>query len=198
MSLEIRPVDRWRDLRAFVNVPFRLYGVDGTWVPPLKLERYQYLTPKLNAFFKHGEAQLFLALRDGRAVGRISAHIDRAYNAYHDARWGWFGREDGELQHPEGVAVDSDGSIYVADRGNARIQKFDRNGAYVLQWRGPEESPDASADRFSPHDIALGPHGNVYVLAHTKVFRFDRAGTPLGSWRSDSLTSRLSFGATDM
>jgi GNAT superfamily N-acetyltransferase len=101
VSLEIRPVDGWRDLRAFVDVPFRLYGTGGRWIPPLKLERYQYLTPRLNAFFKHGEAQLFLALRGGEPVGRISAHVDDAYNAHHDARWGWFGF----LEVPEDVEV---------------------------------------------------------------------------------------------
>ena len=46
---------------------------------------------RFNAFFKHGEAQLFLARRDGRVVGRISAQIDHAYNAFHGSRWGMFG-----------------------------------------------------------------------------------------------------------
>jgi GNAT superfamily N-acetyltransferase len=57
----------------------------------LKLERYAYLSRKLNPFFKHGEAELFLARRDGRVVGRISAQIDRAFNAFHSHRWGLFG-----------------------------------------------------------------------------------------------------------
>jgi DNA-binding beta-propeller fold protein YncE len=101
------------------------------------------------------------------------------------ARWGEFGREEGELQHPEGVAVDSDGFIYVADRGNVRIQKFDRHGAYVLQWSGPPRSRDASwNDAFSPHDVALGPHGDVYVLSSgATIYRFDRSGAPRGQWR---------------
>jgi len=45
----------------------------------------------LNPFFGHGEAELFLARRDGSVVGRISAQIDHAYNSFHGDRWGWFG-----------------------------------------------------------------------------------------------------------
>jgi len=91
VSLEIRPVARRRDVRAFVDLPFRLYGTATPWVPPLKVERRLYLNRRLNPFFRHGEAELFLAERAGRPVGRISAHVDRAFNDYHAERWGWFG-----------------------------------------------------------------------------------------------------------
>jgi GNAT superfamily N-acetyltransferase len=90
MPIEITPVRGRRDLRAFVDLPFRLHA--GTpWIPPLKLERYAYLSRKLNPFFKHGEAEYFLARRDGRVVGRVSAQMDRAFNEYHGNRWGLFG-----------------------------------------------------------------------------------------------------------
>ncbi len=90
MAVEISPVKGFADLRAFVDLPFRLHA--GTpWIPPLRLERYAFLNRKLNAYFKHGEAEYFLARRDGRVVGRISAQIDRAYNEYHGTRWGMFG-----------------------------------------------------------------------------------------------------------
>jgi GNAT superfamily N-acetyltransferase len=91
VSLEVRSVKTRRDRRAFVELPFALYGTDTPWIPPLKLERRLYLQPRFNAFFEHGEAELFLAERDGRVVGRISAHVDEAYNTHHGARWGWFG-----------------------------------------------------------------------------------------------------------
>jgi hypothetical protein len=60
-------------------------------VPPLRLERRLFLSRRLNAFFKHGDAQLFLAERDGAVVGRISAHYDDAFNEFHGNRWGMFG-----------------------------------------------------------------------------------------------------------
>ena len=91
MSLEIRPVTGVRDRRAFVDLPFRLYANDATWIPPLRLERHLYLSPRFNAFFKHGEAELFLAVRDGEVVGRISAHVDYAFDGEHGPGWGWFG-----------------------------------------------------------------------------------------------------------
>ncbi len=80
----------WSDLRAFIDLPYRLHA--GTpWIPPLRLERWLFLSRRLNAYFTHGRAQYFLARRDGRVVGRVSAQVDDAFNEFHDSRWGMFG-----------------------------------------------------------------------------------------------------------
>ncbi|QGP78859.1 GNAT family N-acetyltransferase [Sphingobium sp. CAP-1] len=75
-DLVITPVSGKSDLKAFIDLPWRLYANDPNWVPPLKAEVKELLTPGKNPFFGHAEAQYFLARRDGRVVGRISAHID--------------------------------------------------------------------------------------------------------------------------
>jgi hypothetical protein len=75
-ALIIRKVVTKADKSAFVDLPGRLYAGDPNWVPPLKNEVHELITPGKNPWFEHGEAQLFLAERDGQIVGRISAHID--------------------------------------------------------------------------------------------------------------------------
>jgi GNAT superfamily N-acetyltransferase len=60
-------------------------------VPPLRVERYVFLSRRFNAFFGHGEAEYFLARRAGRVVGRITAQVDWAFNEFHGCRWGMFG-----------------------------------------------------------------------------------------------------------
>jgi GNAT superfamily N-acetyltransferase len=87
----VSEVSGGRDLRAFIDLPFRLHANHPLWVPPLKLERRLFLNRRLNAFFSHGEAAYFLARRDGRVVGRISAQVNHAFNDYQDKNWGWFG-----------------------------------------------------------------------------------------------------------
>ncbi len=72
----IRPVVTKADKRAFIDLPFRLYANDPNWVPPLKSDVMATITPGKNPWFEHGEAQLFLAEKDGKVVGRISAHLD--------------------------------------------------------------------------------------------------------------------------
>ncbi|HWH20269.1 MAG TPA: hypothetical protein VN671_07035 [Solirubrobacterales bacterium] len=90
MSIEITAVRGRRQLGEFIDLPFRLHA--GTpWVTPLKVERRLFLSKKMNAYFKHGEAEYFLARRDGRVVGRITAQIDFAYNQFHGTRTGMFG-----------------------------------------------------------------------------------------------------------
>jgi hypothetical protein len=91
VSLVVSPVRGRRDLREFIDLPYRLHSNSRVWVPPLRIERRLFLNRRLNAFFKHGDAQLFLARRGGRVVGRISAQYDRAFNEFHDNRWGMFG-----------------------------------------------------------------------------------------------------------
>ena len=73
----VAPVAGKADLEAFIGLPFRLYADDPHWVPPLKGEVRELLTPGKNPFFEHAEVQLFLARRGSQVVGRISAHIDR-------------------------------------------------------------------------------------------------------------------------
>jgi GNAT superfamily N-acetyltransferase len=98
----IRPIDSKRDRKAFVDLPFRLYANDPNWVPPLKGEALGLITPEKNGWFSHAKAQLFLAERDGRAVGRISAHIDTLALTMPSAQgfgpgvgqWGLFDAED--------------------------------------------------------------------------------------------------------
>src|SRR5581483_3256907 len=120
MAVEVTPVKGFKDKKEFVNLPFRLHA--GTpWIPPLKLERYAYLSKALNPFFKHGEAQLFLARRAGRVVGRISAQIDHSYNEYHQSKWGMFGflefEDDPEILDALLAAV----KPWLLDRGCDRI-----------------------------------------------------------------------------
>ena len=76
IPLSIRPISSKADRRKFVDLPFRLYKNDPNWVPPLKGEALGLITPEKNGWFSHAEAQLFLAERGDRVVGRISAHID--------------------------------------------------------------------------------------------------------------------------
>ena len=86
----VAPVRSWSDLRAFVDLPYRLHA--GTpWVPPLRLERYAFLSRRLNAFFSHGRALYLLARRGDEVVGRLSVQVDEAFNAFHDSAWAGFG-----------------------------------------------------------------------------------------------------------
>ena len=100
MALEVSPARSRGELREFIELPYRLHANAAPWVPPLRLERRLFLSRRLNAFFKHGEAEYLLARRDGRVVGRLSAHVDRAFNDFHGSRWGMFGflevEEDGD------------------------------------------------------------------------------------------------------
>jgi hypothetical protein len=73
----IVPVASKAEMARFIRLPQRLNANDPNFIMPLVMEREEALSPKVNPFFQHAEAQFFLAVRDGRDVGRISAQIDR-------------------------------------------------------------------------------------------------------------------------
>ncbi len=76
MSITVRPVVTAADRKAFIALPYRLYANDPNWVPPLKSEVAGQIDPKKNGWFSHAEAQLYIAERAGKVVGRVSAHLD--------------------------------------------------------------------------------------------------------------------------
>ncbi|MFC1936264.1 GNAT family N-acetyltransferase [Chloroflexota bacterium] len=78
MSIEITTVRTKRDRRIFLTVPWRVYQGDPLWVPPVIPERMKAIDPTRGAFFKRGEADFFIAWKDGRPVGTICAAEDRS------------------------------------------------------------------------------------------------------------------------
>jgi hypothetical protein len=79
MSVTIRPVAGKADRKRFVEVAYKLNAKDPNWVPPLRVEALELITPGKNPFYEHAEQQLFLAESGGALVGRISAHIDHLW-----------------------------------------------------------------------------------------------------------------------
>ena len=75
-DITIVPVRTRAELTRFIKLPIRLNAGDPNWITPLMMERAEALSPKTNPFFEHAEVQLWLAVRGGRDVGRISAQID--------------------------------------------------------------------------------------------------------------------------
>ena len=92
-AVEVVPVVSARQRRQFLTFPWCVYARDPLWVPPLLPDRMRVLDPRRGPFFKHGRAQPFSALRDGKLVGTICAAEDRAANeaaGSHEALFGFF------------------------------------------------------------------------------------------------------------
>jgi hypothetical protein len=87
----IRPVRTKADRHAFVDFAWEVYKDDSHWVPPLKDEVHGLITPGKNPWFEHAKAQLWLAERGGKVVGRISAQVDELVLEHMGAGTGQWG-----------------------------------------------------------------------------------------------------------
>jgi uncharacterized protein (TIGR03663 family) len=127
------------------------------------------------------------------AVAPASAPTAAAYDQHKqmieaNAVWGTAGAETGQFNAPRSAAVASDGSVYVADSRNHRIEKFDANGQLVLVWGTYGASANgqiAQPGMFNePWGIAVGPDGSVYVADtwNHRIQKFDANGKFLLTW----------------
>ncbi len=121
VSVEVRAVSSRRDRREFIELPFRLHSTSPQWIPPLRLERHMFLSRRMNAYFRHAGAQEFLAIREGRVAGRISAQIDAAYDAQHGPGTGMFGFLELEDDAEVGRALIGAAQAWLAERGRHRM-----------------------------------------------------------------------------
>jgi hypothetical protein len=143
-SLTIRPVRTRRELKRFVKVPFHLHRDSEQWVPPLVFERMQFLDRKKNPWFEHGEAEYFLAEREGEPVGRITAHVDSRWDSYQggsDAMFCFFET----AEDPEVVRALFDAATeWAAGKGRERIlgpMDFTTNDEIGILIEGFERQP---------------------------------------------------------
>jgi hypothetical protein len=102
--VEVIPVQTKAELERFIRVPMRLMADDPKYIAPLMFERREALSPKTNPFFQHADYQFFLARRDGRDVGRISAQIDHLAKFDPQVPTGLFGM----------IAAEDDAEVFAA------------------------------------------------------------------------------------
>ena len=154
-------------LARFIQVPERLYRGDPSYVPPLRSERRDALTPGRNPFFEHAEAEFWIAVRDGVDVGRISAQQDRLVRPGQDGPVGHFGM----------LAAIDDGAVFAALVGAAEGWLAAR-GLRVVQ--GPfslsiNEESGLLVEGFDTPPMLMMPHdppyadGRLRALGYSKI-----------------------------
>ncbi len=139
------------------------------------------------------EGSIFIS--DGYINSRV-AKFDR--NGDWVKSWGERGTEPGQFNTPHSIAADAKGNIYVGDRGNRRIQVFDRNGAFLRSitidvpipsaarpWMGNPPTPEAAAaQNGAPWAICITPGPNQVLFSSDafpgRVYKLSLDGEVLG------------------
>ncbi len=100
--------------------------------------------------------------------------------------WGGDGDQPGQFNIPRGIETDPDGNVWVGDGWNRRIQKFDAQGNFLLEWA----PPNAAGDCFYADDFAIDPLGRVNILdvGRQRIIVLDTNGTYLTEWSLAELT----------
>ena len=119
--MKIVPVESARQLNAFIRLPFRLYADDTNWVPPLIASEKKMLDPKRNPFYRRAEAAHFLAEKDDRLVGRISAIVNRAHNEFHAEKTGFWGYFESENDPETAGALFDRAGAWLKEKGMAKM-----------------------------------------------------------------------------
>lgn len=146
--IDVRPVEGAS--RAFLDLPKRLHASDPTYVSPLDMERRDALSRKKNPLFRHVDAQFFLAFRDGRPVGRISAQADPRLGEI-----GQFGLIAAEDDQAVFHALFDAAETWLKARGKTEVR-----GPFNLSIN---EETGLLIDGFDTPPMLLMPHDLPYV-----------------------------------
>lgn len=88
--VEIIEVNSKELQKKLVDFQFDLYKDCPQWVPPFRSDIFLMMNKEKHPFYDHSESDFFLAIRDGKVVGRISALVNRPFNEYHNCKEGEF------------------------------------------------------------------------------------------------------------
>ncbi len=168
MAVTIQAVSTAREKKLFIRLPWTIYRDDPHWVPPLLMERQDFLNPAKNPFFDHSDVRLFLA-RDaaGEVVGRIAAIVNENHLAQHHEKAGFFGLFE------------------CVDSQEAACRLFDAAGAFLRSkgmevMRGPEnlsinDDIGLLIKGFDSPPFLMMPHNPAYYERLVTSYGFARA-----------------------
>ncbi|HWV37940.1 MAG TPA: N-acetyltransferase [Vulgatibacter sp.] len=176
-DVTVRPVESPRDLDRFVRLPAELHAGDPTFVPPLLMERKDFLDPRKNPFFDHAPHQLFLAWQRDRVVGRVAAVEDLDYNRFHGTDYGFFGMYEAVDDDDVARALFAAAKGWIRARGRKQLMgpmNLSTNHDFGLLIEGFEHPP-----------AIMVPHNPRYYQRHFEELFGLRKAKDLWGWLLD-------------
>lgn len=121
--LTVEPVNLQdkRRIRRFIDIPYRLYRKHPHWVPPLRADVALMLNRAKHPYYDHSEAEFFIAVRDGRDVGRIAALVNHPYNRHHQTARAQFYLFDCEDDQEAATALFEQAFAWARARGLRQV-----------------------------------------------------------------------------
>jgi hypothetical protein len=187
----VRPVETKADRQAFVNLAWDVYRDDPAWVPPLKDEVHGLITPGKNPWFEHAKAKFWLATRDGKVVGRISAQVDELVQQHMGAgtgQWGMLESTDGEaaaaliataegwLREKAMTSAMGPISLSIWDEPGLEIEGFDEPPTAMMGHHRPEYGQWIEAAGYEKAKDLLTYEVNIASWSDPKINRLIAAG----------------------
>ena len=170
IGLTVRPVRTKRDLKRFIDFPYRFYKKYPHWVPPLRRDVASLLNPKKHPFFEHGRLQSFLAENErGAVVGRIAGIVNGTHLKTFDDGVGFFGFFECEERYETAAALLDAACQWVRDQRLTSV-------------RGPANpSPHYTSgvlvDGFDREPSLMMPYNPPYYEGFLLRYGFERAMT---------------------
>jgi GNAT superfamily N-acetyltransferase len=194
-DVDVRPVRTRRERRAFLTFPWRIYRDDPLWVPPLLPERAATIDPARGVFFRRGEADVFVAWRDGEPVGTICAAEDPAANAAREARECMIGFFDCVDDRAVAEALFRQAIAWARPRGLDALRgpfNLDYENAYGVLVAGRDRPPTLMCGHTPPYYPALfEDFGFEPARAANVAYAVDLAETPPAQQHLARVAGRL-------
>jgi len=185
-EIEVSEVRGRRAREAFLRFPWRIYADDPHWVPPLLMERKEFIDPKKHPFLRHGTAAHFLAFRSGRPVGRILVSDDPNYNAEHSANVGCFGMFETIDDERVAAALLDAAANWLRARGRTQILgpiDYSTNYACGLLVEGFDTPPRIMMNHNPPYYARLLEAWGLVKAKDLYSWWFDDALDMLVTWK---------------
>ena len=166
----------------FIKFPWQIYRNDPAWVPPLIIERKEFLNPDKHPFYRHGDAALFLAQRNGETIGRIMASDDPNYNTLHHTNIGCFGLFESIDDVDVSDALFAAAAGWLGDRGRTEMMgPIDYSTNYVcgLLIDGFEYSPTLLTAHNPPYYSRLIEAAGFHKEVDWYAWWFDPKNAPI-------------------
>ena len=136
-----------------------------------------YLIPKIQKFDSNGN---FISKWGTEGQGPSQFRVER----------------EGEGVGPEGIDTDKSSNVYIADPGNARVQKFDNDGNFITMWGS---NGTGKGHFIYPSGLTVDPSGNIFVSdeVNKNIQKFDSNGNFITMWGSPEIFGHVHYIATD-